>query len=438
MAPHSHESKVDHLPETPAVPRAYAWLVFALSFGLLLSDYMSRQVLNAVFPSLKLEWGLSDTELGALSGAVALTVGLLAIPLSLLADRLGRVRSLTLMATLWSVATLGCALSADFGEMLVARFVVGVGEAAYGSVGIAVVLSVFPRHQWASLSGAFAAGGAFGAVLGMALGGHVAARLGWRWSFGVMALFGLVLAAIYRFAITEQRLRPALEEGQHAAVARPPARQPMTLRSVLKALFPTLSIVCVYVGSGLHLFVMGAVLTWMPSYLNRYYGMTVDRAGAAAAVFVLIGGAGMIACGVLTDRLSRGQPARPWRMALAYSLTCCTLLGVAFRLEAGPMQLVLIGAGTLFAGGTAGPASAMVASMIRASIRATAFATLGLANNLLGMALAPLVTGVLADRFGLLGALQVAPLVALAAALAFALGGQHDGARRHAGAAVLQ
>ncbi|WP_437619018.1 MFS transporter [Sorangium sp. So ce1151] len=419
---------MDALPEAPAVPRAYAWLVFALSFGLLLSDYMSRQVLNAVFPSLKLEWGLSDTEMGALSGVVALTVGLLTIPLSLLADGWGRVRSLSLMAVLWSVATLGCAISADFGEMLVARFVVGVGEAAYGSVGIAVVLSVFPRHQWASLSGAFMAGGAFGSVLGMALGGYVAARLGWRWSFGVMALFGLVLAAIYRFAITEQRLRPALEEGQRAAAAWPPVRRPMTFSSVQRAPFPTRSIVCVHIGSGLHLFVMGAVLAWMPSYLNRYYGTTVDRAGAAAAVFVLIGGAGMIACGVLTDRLSRRAPARPWWMVIAYSLACCILLGAAFRLEAGPMQLVLIGAGTLFAGGTAGPASAMVAGLTRASIHATAFATLALANNLLGLAPGPLVTGVLADRIGLLGALQVVPLVALAAALAFALGRQHPGA----------
>ncbi|WP_437682036.1 MFS transporter [Sorangium sp. So ce131] len=436
MAPHSHERDADELPEAPAVSRAYAWLVFALSFGLLLSDYMSRQVLNAVFPSLKVEWGLSDTQMGALSGVVALTVGLLAIPLSVLADRWGRARSLPLMATLWSVATLGCAMSADFGEMLVARAVVGVGEAAYGSVGIAVVLSVFPRHQRASLSGAFAAGGAFGAVLGMALGGYVAARLGWRWAFGVMALFGFVLAVIYRVAVTEQRLRPAPKEGQRAAVARPPARRPMTFRSVLKALFPTLSVVCVYVGSGLHLFVMGAVLTWMPSYLNRYYGMTVARAGAAAAAFVLIGGAGMIACGVLTDRLSRREPARQWRMAIAYTLICCALLGVAFRLDAGPMQLVLLGAGTLFAGGTAGPASAMVAGLTRASIHATAFATLALANNLLGMAPAPLVTGLLADRIGLLGALQVVPLVALAAALAFALGQRHRraGARSRAAA----
>ena len=78
----------------------YAWLVFALTFGLLLSDYMSRQVLNAVFPLLKAEWGLSDTRLGTLSGVVSLAVGVLAFPLSLLADRWGRLRSLVVMAAL--------------------------------------------------------------------------------------------------------------------------------------------------------------------------------------------------------------------------------------------------------------------------------------------------------------------------------------------------
>jgi MFS family permease len=84
---------------------AYAWLVFGLTVCLLLSDYMSRQVLNAVFPLLKHAWGLSDTQLGSLSGVVALLVGLLTFPLSVLADRFGRVRSIVLMAALWSIAT---------------------------------------------------------------------------------------------------------------------------------------------------------------------------------------------------------------------------------------------------------------------------------------------------------------------------------------------
>ncbi|WP_437775214.1 hypothetical protein [Sorangium sp. So ce1097] len=157
--------------------------------------------------------------------------------------------------------------------------------------------------------------------------------------------------------------------------------------------------------------------------------MTIDRAGAAAAVFLLISGVGMICCGVLTDRLSRREPARRWRMAITFSLTCGALLAVAFRLEAGPVQVALIGAGIFFAGGTAGPASAMVAGLTPASIHATAFATLTLANNLLGLAPGPAVTGVLADRLGLLGALQVVPLGALAAALAFAQGQRRAGAR---------
>ena len=116
----------------------YAWVVFAVTFGLLLSDYMSRQVLNAVFPLLKAEWSLSDARLGGLSGVVSLAVGALAFPLSLLADRWGRIRSLVLMAALWSVATLACGLAQNYQQMLAARLLVGIGEAAYGSVGLAV------------------------------------------------------------------------------------------------------------------------------------------------------------------------------------------------------------------------------------------------------------------------------------------------------------
>src|SRR6186997_1791680 len=99
------------------VARKYAWIVFALTFGLLISDYMSRQVLNAVFPMLKGEWALSDGQLGLLSGIVALMVGLLTFPLSLAADRLGRIRSLTLMAALWSLATLLCAVAGSYHQM---------------------------------------------------------------------------------------------------------------------------------------------------------------------------------------------------------------------------------------------------------------------------------------------------------------------------------
>ena len=105
---------------------------------------MSRQVLSAVFPQIKAEWGLSDTRLGALSGIVSLAVGILAFPISLAADRWGRVRSVTIMAAIWSIATLLCGLSHNYFTLLSARFLVGVGEAAYASVGMAILISMFP------------------------------------------------------------------------------------------------------------------------------------------------------------------------------------------------------------------------------------------------------------------------------------------------------
>jgi MFS family permease len=384
---------------------SYAWVVFALTFGLLLSDYMSRQVLNAVFPLLKAEWGLSDTRLGALSGVVSAAVGVLALPLSLLADRFGRLRSLILMAGLWSVATLACALTNDFAGMIAARFLVGVGEAAYGSVGLAVVLSVFPVRMRATISGAFLAGGMVGSVLGISLGGLIAAQLGWRAAFVGMALFGIVLTICYPMVVKDSRLAPC------GSAAKPRLRTLVSSRSVI----------CAYLGSGVQVFISGALLAWLPSYLHRDYDMTVAGAGLVAAIFVLSSAAGMAICGSLSDRIGRDSPQAKLTLAILFCLSCCVLLSTAFFLPAGLPQLVLIALGMFFGAGTVGPAGAMVANLTPAPLHGSAFGTLSLANNLLGLAPGPIVTGMLADAFGLPVALRLVPLVSLLAAGIFAL-----------------
>ncbi|MBN3758855.1 MFS transporter [Paraburkholderia sp. Tr-20389] len=417
-----HDVDPDAHEDVPARTgtRAYAWIVFALTFGLLLSDYMSRQVLNAVFPLLKTAWGLSDTQLGSLSGVVALMVGVLTVPLSVLADRWGRVKSIVVMAALWSAATLGCAIATSYGEMLVARALVGVGEAAYGSVGIALILSIFPAHLRSTLTGAFMAGGAFGSVFGMAFGGVVAVHLGWRWSFGAMACFGIVLVCAYMMIVTEKRV--ALRRNDVAVSPRTNKAERPSFRATLRGLFSTVSVVCAYIGSALQLFIMASVLAWMPSFLNRYYGMPADKAAVTAAGFLLLGGVGMIVCGIVTDRFSKGHPERKWMTAIVYCVMSLVLLGIGFQLQAGPLQFVLLGAGIFVVAGTSGPAGAMVANLTPPSIHAPAFATLTLVNNLLGMAPGPLVTGYVADRIGLPGALQLVPLAAALATVMFTIG----------------
>jgi MFS family permease len=392
----------DRAPSTRA-RRVFPWVVFSLTFALLLSDYMSRQVLSAVFPFLKAEWALTDTQLGALTSVVALTVGLLAVPLSLLGDRWGRGRAIVLMATIWSLATAASAVAANYEQLMLARVFIGVGEAAYGSVGLAVVLAVFPACRRASFTGAFMAGGSFGSVLGVALGGWLAVQFGWRWSFAAMAVLGLVLVALYRLLVSDAKL-------ERYRVADAAEGEPVSTggRARLRTLISTPSVICAYIGSGLQLFIAGSLFAWLPSYLNRAYGLPPDRAAAVAAVAILFMGLGMIVCGWVTDRLSRRVAVRKWTSAIVYSLVSLVCLGVGFALAP--------------AAGTTGPAGAMVSNLTHESIRATAFGVLTLANSLLGLAAGPLVTGILADRLGLVGAMQLVPLAAVGALVALVLG----------------
>lgn len=399
----------------PARSRIFPWAVFTLAFGLLISDHMSRQVLPGVFPFVKREWTLPDASLATLGGVVALTVGILTMPLSILADRWGRVRSLVLMALLWSVATLLCALASGYDQMLGARVLVGVGEAAYGSVGVAVVLGVFAPRFHAALGGAFMAGACFGSTLGVAVGGLVALQLGWRWSFAVVAVFGLVLAALFAAVVTEGRL------DRYTAGATPtttPGGGPASVSTV----FTDRTVQYALLGSGLQLFTAAALLSWMPSFFHRYYALTSAQATGIAAGVVLLMGVGMVVCGAVSDRVARFDPARTWSAAVVFCTLALIFLTVGFGVDAGPVQVVLIAAGAFFAAGSSGPAAAMIARLTHSSVRASAMGMLTVANNLLGLALGPVVVGVLADHLGLLAALQIAPPVYVAAIAALVLG----------------
>ncbi|GAA1089064.1 MFS transporter [Tsukamurella strandjordii] len=394
--------------------RIYPWIVFTLAFALLLSDYMSRQVLAAVFVPLGQELHLDKAQQGSLISVVALMVGVLTLPVSILADRCGRVRSLVVMAVLWSIATLACAFAQNYEQLLAARFVVGVGEAAYGSVGIALVLSLFAPRVHAALSASFMAGGSFGTMIGTGLGGLIAVHFGWRWSLGAMAVLGLLLVAAFKAVVTERRVRE--HRVCDAADAGAGSVERIT-RAPLTSLFTNPPVLCAYIGSGLQMFMAAVLLTWLPTFFKEEHHLAVDRAGGMAAAFVMLVGTGMVVCGYIADRCSQGDATRKWTLGIAYCVIAFAALMVAFRLPIGAGQLALLGIGAFFAAGTSGVAAATVASLTHSSVQASAMGTLTLANNLLGLALAPILIGVLADHLGLMGALRLAPIVYVPAVL---------------------
>jgi MFS family permease len=404
-----------------AVSGVYKWSVFALTFGLMLSDYLSRNVISAVFPILKTEWSLSDTQLGSLVSVVALIVGFGAFPIALIADRWGRVKSITVMAGVWSLATIGCGMSTGFVQMVVARSLVGLGEAGYGGAGAAILAHVFPPHQRAAVLGAFLAASLFGSVLGVGLGGVIAAHYGWRTAFIAIGASGLVLVVLYPLVVRDYKTVALVKRG----AATDGSNHAMSFGEMLRELFIARTAVFAYIASGLQMFIVGAISAWMPSYFARAYNLAPGEAAVQAAVVVLVAGVGMIFAGWLVDRASARNSRNRLRLPAAYALFTFVVLTIAFALPPGDLQRVLILVGALFMGGHSGAVGAVITDVTHPGLRATAFAVAVLGNNLLGLAPGPFVVGVLSDLTSLKTALTLAPATCVLAAGAFMLAAKY-------------
>src|SRR5512135_1393576 len=193
MAFHGPQA-TDNLPGYHPVARRYAWAVFAILMTLMVCDYVSRQVVVSMFSHLKAQWDLSDRQLGALVSIVSVTVAIGAVPVSLLADRWSRVKSIVLMALIWSLATVACAFAASYPQLLAGRAIVGMGEAGYGTVGVALLATLFPPRMRSTILGTFLAAGMLGSVLGVVLGGVIAEHWGWQAAFTTVGIPGLVVS----------------------------------------------------------------------------------------------------------------------------------------------------------------------------------------------------------------------------------------------------
>jgi len=402
----------DHRP----APRRYAWSVFAVLFGLMVVDYIDRQVVVSMFPHLKAQWNLTDSQLGGLVSIVSITVALGAVPLSLLADRWSRVKSVFLMALIWSLATIACAFATSYGHLLAARAAIGVGEAAYGTVGAALLASLFPARMRSTVLGAFLAAGMIGSVLGVVLGGYISQRWGWQAGFGAVGIPGLVLCVVFLLVVRDYKT-VALPSGGSTVGA-----QRLSARAVVNELLRPRTALVTCIGAGLNLLVVSTIWAWLPSYLNRYYGLATDQAGLKTGIVVLVGGVGALVWSTVADRLSSRIPnARLIVPAVAAVLTTLFMCVAFAGLPPGNAQFLLIVAGGFVMAGSIGPTDAVVIDVIHPGLRATAASILSLTRNLFGLAGGPLLAGVLSDAYGLQFAMSVVPLICLAAAAVFLL-----------------
>lgn len=350
---------------------------------------------------------------------VSITVAIGALPVALFADRASRVKSIVVMATAWSIATISCMFTRNFGQLFAARALVGVGEAGYGSVGGALIASHFPSRMRGVLMAGFFACASVGSVLGVMLGGVIAAKWGWKAGFGVVGFPGLVLALLY-MKVRDYRtveLTPRLDAATRTAGS--------AARAVMRALFRSRTMLWVCIGGSMQLIVVSTVWSWLPSFLNRVHGVPADQAAVEAALVVLCGALGSVVWGAVADRAGRQRPRGKLVAMAALCLASLTVLMTAFGQErlglglSAQDQFVLIALGSFLMTCTVGPVAAVVIDVVHPGVRATGASVLALCQNLFGLAAGPFITGVLSDRWGLETALTAMPVFAVIAAVAF-------------------
>ena len=139
--------KKQTIPEGYLFTKGYTNYIFILLFLLYMFDYLDRMVIASLFPFLKADWNLTDTQCGMLSSAVYWSIVIFTFPISILVDRWSRRKTIGMMAVLWSIATGIGAFTNSFRQLFTTRTLVGVGAAGYAPGGSAMMSALYPQEK---------------------------------------------------------------------------------------------------------------------------------------------------------------------------------------------------------------------------------------------------------------------------------------------------
>lgn len=363
----------------------FATRVLVLFSLINLVNYIDRYVVAAVLEPLGTDLGIDDAQRGRLT-FVFVIVYMLAAPIfGALADRLHRPRLIAAGVTIWSLATMASALVHSYPALLIARSFVGVGEAAYASLGPAVLSDCIPESERARRFTWFYLAIPVGSALGYAIGGVVAQHYGWRASFLVAGLPGLILATfLLRLADPERGALDATKELVHLT----------TLGARVAAAFRTriwLACTASYVA---YTFAMGALSTWAPSMLQRRFHVEIGSAGAAfGGIAVVTGILGTFIGGFATDRGQRRFPNIGLHLSALTLLLAAPCVYGALHAQTLTLTYLLFFASMLCLFVNTSPVNAITVSSLPASARATGTAINVLLIHLFGDAISPELVG---------------------------------------------
>lgn len=386
-------SAADAAPAPPAstTTRSYSSYVLALLTLVFIVNSIDRQILAILIEPIKKEFGVSDTAMGFLTGLAFMVFYTLAgIPVARLADRASRKSIIAVALALWSLATAASGLARSFGELVLARVLVGVGEAGGTAPSHALISDYFPPQRRATALSIHACGVYIGAALAFLAGGWLVTYYDWRMAFFLVGLPGVALAVVVWMTVREPA-RGASEQRAADSASVP-------FRDVLRFLCTQRALVAITIGSALQSLAGYGVMNWGPSFLSRVHQMSWTQIGLSLGWTIGVAGCiGAFAGGSLGDRMGARDVRWYMRLPALQSILAVPFLVGFVLLPTASLALVCFVPYYLLSAMYLGPMFAMVQGLVDLRMRATAAAILMFIMNLVGLGLGPLAIGALND-----------------------------------------
>ncbi len=380
--------------------KLYPWTALVILTTLNFLNYIDRSVLFAVQPLVQNEFHLTNTQVGYLTSAFLLFYMVAAPFVGPLADRYSRKLIIVMGAVFWSGLTLLTAVTHTYGELLLRHTLVGVGEATFVTIAPTFVADLFPESKRGRIFGIFYLAIPCGTAAGYLLGGWLGPMHGWRFPFYIAAVPGFLLALAVWFLPEPPRgqfdsQKETPERGTLLGLARNPAFWAVTL------------------GMAAGTFSLGGIQVWMPTFLSRARGYSLEAANLVFGKIVVVDGIlASLAGGWLGDRLlPRMKGSYYFVSAVSMGLGVPVMFFALFT--KGPWMVPLIAVAAFLLLLNTSPLNTALVNSVGPHIRATAIAVNIFLFHLLGDVPSPTLMGYVADRHSLQSAF-ILPVVAMA------------------------
>lgn len=397
-------------PAPAAVSPGYARYALTLLLVIYILNFLDRQIVNILAEPIKNDLGLADWQLGLMSGfAFAVFYCVLGIPIARFAETRSRPAIIGASVAVWSAFTALCGTAQNFAMLCLFRVGVGVGEAGCTPPAHSLITDYTPREKRASALSFYSMGVPLGSLIGLALGGLIADKFGWRAAFLLAGLPGLILSALAFFTLRETRSK-VKEDVLKARAAQPSFKTTIKLLSLKKTFW------LIALGAALKSFISYGQAPFLASFFLRNHPEAVASLAddfnlqsigflgiALGLISGVFGALSSMIGGWVSDKVSVADVRRSMIAPALAVLVSVPIFILMLSVTNAVVALGLLIIPYLLNNLWYGPVYATTQGLVPPNMRATAAAVLLFIINLIGLGLGPLFVGIASDLFATVG-----------------------------------